>query len=399
MEEWCSLQEVYEAYLECRKRKRSTESCALFEQNEMANIYKLYEELNAGTYTIGYSNTFCVTRPKVREIFAADFRDRIVHHLLIMRLGPLFEQFFIEDSYNCRKGKGTDYGVRRALQLSKKYKDGWVLICDMQGFFMSIDKKILAEKLETFIRENYIRSDVENVVTLTKLIVLHKPQHKCIKKGNLSLWKQLSKDKSLFTNNQNCGLAIGNLTSQIFANFYLLSFDLFKHLDLKLEGGGYADDDQSFSMDETLLLDALPKFRQFLEKNLKVKLHPNKVYIQPVKRGFKFIGSVIKNGRVYVGNRTVGNAINLIQAYNRRPIESFPIEEFVQRYNSYMGFMVHKKSYRIRLKLWTMVSNNLKQFVYMNKDTKVMKIKNQYKTRIKLLQHYGNRHHIKKRLF
>ena len=68
MEEWCSLQEVYEAYLECRKRKRSTESCALFEQNEMANIYKLYEELNAGTYTIGYSNTFCVTRPKIREI-------------------------------------------------------------------------------------------------------------------------------------------------------------------------------------------------------------------------------------------------------------------------------------------------------------------------------------------
>ena len=56
-----------------------------------------------------------MTRPKIREVFAADFRDRIVHHLLIRRLEPLFESAFIDDSYNCRKGKGTDYGVKRAL--------------------------------------------------------------------------------------------------------------------------------------------------------------------------------------------------------------------------------------------------------------------------------------------
>lgn len=398
MKQWCSLEEVYEAYLDCRKRKRSTRSCAKFEANEMTNIYQLWEDLNNGTYTIGYSITFCVTRPKIREVFAADFRDRIVHHLLIRRLEPLFESAFIDDSYNCRKGKGTDYGVKRALQLSKQYKDGWVLICDLHGFFMSIDKELLAENLEEFLRANYIRNDVEEVIKLTKLLVLHKPQTKCIKRGNLSLWDKLDKNKSLFTNNQKCGLAIGNLTSQIFANFYLLPFDLYKHNVLKIDGGRYVDDDHSLKMAKQQLLDVLPKYREFLQNRLKVRLHPKKLYLQPVRHGFKFTGSVIKQGRIYVGNRTIGNAINMIRYYNSISIESIFLEEFVQRYNSYMGFMVNKSSYHIRYKLWDMVNPELKQCVYITPGMKVMKLKQQYKHTIKLLQQYGKKRRKQKRV-
>lgn len=148
MREWCSLEEVYDSYIECRRRKRSTKSCAKFEQNEMSNVYQLYLELNTHTYEIGFSDAFCVTRPKIREVFAADFRDRIIHHLLMRKLEPLFESVFIEDSYNCRKGKGTDYGVKRAVYFANEYSDGWVLICDLKGFFMSINKKLLWNKLK-----------------------------------------------------------------------------------------------------------------------------------------------------------------------------------------------------------------------------------------------------------
>jgi len=54
-----------------------------------------------------------VERPKRREIFAADFRDRVVHHLLVGHLEPAWERRFIHDSYACRVGKGTHAAVDR----------------------------------------------------------------------------------------------------------------------------------------------------------------------------------------------------------------------------------------------------------------------------------------------
>jgi len=90
MDERVTITELYDAYLECRKKKRGTIPCAEFELNEAANLHELYLELNSGGYEIGQSDAFCVTRPKDREIFAAAFRDRIVHHLLIRKIGGLF---------------------------------------------------------------------------------------------------------------------------------------------------------------------------------------------------------------------------------------------------------------------------------------------------------------------
>jgi len=239
----------------------------------------LYIELNTHTYEIGFSDAFCVTRPKIREVFAADFRDRIIHHLLMRRLEHLFESIFAEDSYNCRKGKGTEYGVQRSAYFANKYSNGWVLICDLKGFFMSINKQLLWLKLKEFIISSYHEDDVEDVLWLVKKVVLHKPQNKCVKKGNLELWNKLDKNKSLFTNNQDCGLAIGILTSQIFANFYLLAFDLYKRDTLKVEGGRYVDDDDTFHQYKEFLLELLPKYRTFLKQELGIYLHPKKVYL------------------------------------------------------------------------------------------------------------------------
>ena len=398
MREWCSLEEVYDSYIECRKRKRSTKSCAKFEQNEMSNVYQLYLELNTHTYEIGFSDAFCVTRPKIREVFAADFRDRIIHHLLMRKLEPLFEEVFIEDSYNCRKGKGTDYGVKRAAYFANEYSDGWVLICDLKGFFMSINKKLLWNKLKQFILHNYIGEDIDDVLWLVEKVVLHKPQNKCIKKGNLTLWNKLEKNKSLFTNNQDCGLAIGNLTSQIFANFYLLAFDLYKRDILKIQGGRYVDDDNSFSHNKELLLKALPKYRIFLKEELGIDLHPKKIYLQPVKHGFKFVGSVIKQNRIYAGNRTIDNLYSLVRYYNSQDIVGIKLEYMVQRFNSYLGYLKHRRTYAIRCKIWSMLKPELKQFVYMSADMCTMKIKIQYKLKFKLLKNYGKKRLNKRQL-
>ena len=96
----------------------------------------------------------------------------------------------------------------------------------------------------------------------------------------------------------------------------MLAFDLYKRDILKIQGGRYVDDDNSFSHNKELLLKALPNYRIFLKGELGIDLHPKKIYLQPVKHGFKFIGSVIKQNRIYAGNRTIGNLYSLVRYYN-----------------------------------------------------------------------------------
>ena len=110
--EYVSYDELYEAYNDCRKHKWKTANAATFQMNLSHNLYKLWLDLNKGFYKIGKSIAFIVDRPVKREVFAADFRDRIVHHLLINRIMSSFEDEMINNSFSCRKGKGTLCGIK-----------------------------------------------------------------------------------------------------------------------------------------------------------------------------------------------------------------------------------------------------------------------------------------------
>lgn len=71
---------VIKAYYECRKKKRSSPNELLYEVNAPRRIYLLWKELVTGKYEIGTSIAFIVNKPVKREVFAATFKDRIVHH-------------------------------------------------------------------------------------------------------------------------------------------------------------------------------------------------------------------------------------------------------------------------------------------------------------------------------
>ena len=96
------LAELFAAYYQCRKNKRNTANALAFEVDLEENLIDLWRELNSGTYRPRRSIAFVLDQPVKREIFAADFRDRVVHHWLIGKLNPLFEKQFIYDSYACR---------------------------------------------------------------------------------------------------------------------------------------------------------------------------------------------------------------------------------------------------------------------------------------------------------
>ncbi|WP_425328325.1 reverse transcriptase [Pseudomonas nitroreducens] len=141
-----------QAYYDCRRSKRNSKSALAFEFNLERNIMQLHHELNTGAYQPGASICFVVTHPKHREVWAADFRDRIVHHLLYNHIGPRIERSFIVDSCACIKDRGTLYGAQRLEQKVRSITRNWkrrafYLKCDLANFFVSLDKRVLEQLL------------------------------------------------------------------------------------------------------------------------------------------------------------------------------------------------------------------------------------------------------------
>ncbi len=352
------LAELFDAYYSCRSNKRNTANAIAFEVDYESNLVQLCKEINNGTYQIGRSIAFIVDKPVKREIFAADFRDRLVHHLIINKLNPLFEKQFIHDSYSCRVGKGTHFGIQRIdkfiRQCSANFSnDCYILKLDLQGFFMSINKSILFAKLEQFIKEKYLSPDKDLIIKLCKQIIYNNPTQNCIIKGQRSDWDDLSATKSLFHSNPNCGLPIGNLTSQVFANFYLDSFDHYIKYDLCIRYyGRYVDDFIIVHESKEYLKNLIAKSTDYLQSNLKATIHPKKIYLQHYSKGVKFLGTIILPNRIYIADRTKGNFYNAIEKQNQIARDHKPTKEEQQMFqssmNSYLGIMKHYKTYKLR---------------------------------------------------
>jgi retron-type reverse transcriptase len=147
-----SFENLYRQYLKCRRNKRNTVNALRFEARQEENLLELLDALQSRTYHPGCSVCFVTLRPKMREIFAADFRDRVVHHVLVDYLERIWEPLFIHDSYACRKNKGVHAGVNRLrqfiLQVTLNGRSrAWYLQLDIRNYFMSIDKSILFDRV------------------------------------------------------------------------------------------------------------------------------------------------------------------------------------------------------------------------------------------------------------
>lgn len=359
-----------DAFFDCTRRKLSAKQCCQYRHNYEEDLWRLVGEVYDGTYKPSEAFCFVVTRPRIREIFAAAFRDRIVQHWITIRLEPLLERRFLSQgdvSFNCRKGYGTLRAVQTAKErVSERYKkEAWVAKIDISGFFMSIDKEILLSKLLPFLRENYQGNDLDTFLWLTEVTIRHMPQNFCERRSPMWMWDDLPDNKSLFTMPPEKGMAIGNITSQLLANFYLSYFDEFMNEQCEWNNAGYVrfvDDMIIVSTDKRFLIELRLKATQWLKKNLKLKLHPDKFYLQEVRKGVKFVGAVIKPGRLYTSSRTLGNMRNRVRGTDRvcrQIIEGGVTKErlrdlkrHVCSLNSYMGFCVHNYTYNQRRKMF-----------------------------------------------
>jgi len=237
---------------------------------------------------------------------------------------------------------------------------------------MHINKNILLAELNQFIECKYHNSDKIILLELCQKIINYNPTRNCIVKSKRSEWHGLPPDKSLFHSANNCGLPIGNLTSQVFANFYLNLFDHFIKHDLGIRYyGRYVDDFVIVDQDKAYLKSLIPVIKSTLQERLGLTLHPDKIYLQHYTKGVEFLGSVIKPHRIYIANRTKGNFHAAIMKQNVIVRESKPNKKqeaaFLSSMNSYLGIMIHRKSYKLRRKmLFTTLSNWWWNHVYLS---------------------------------
>lgn len=387
-----SYDSLLAAYMECRRNKAWSETAAAFEIHYERELIALRDEIRRGEYKPRPSITFLVKWPTLREVFAAMFRDRIVQTWIVERVNPLFEAQFIPASFNCRKGKGTLAAVKylqEAIRIkSENYtRDCWVMKYDLSGFFMSINRERLTENVCRFIRERYQGDDIETLLYLTRITLLNSPADNCIMKDDQSARAQLAANKSLLTVPEGDGEPIGNITTQITANFHLDATDHYQVETLALLIDRYVDDTAMVDESKEKLLAAMPLIREQLWQSAGARVNPKKYYLQHWKKGVKFLGMVIKGDRLYVANRTVGRAMCRMHYFNRMAEENGAAwckanaEHFVGSINSYLGIMRQGQEYGLRRRFCGMISEAWLKYVVVEWDFTKITLKQRYKHR------------------
>jgi len=257
------VKNLFLAWKEFKKGKLKKKDVREFAKNYKQNILNLHRELKNKKYRHSEYYSFYVKDPKLRHIHKACVKDRVLHHAVFIILYPIFDKSFIFDSYSCRINKGTHRAVNRLKDFLRKEsknnsKNCFVLKLDIRKFFDSIDQEILLELIKEKIQD-------ENTIWLVGEVIKSFPK----------------------------GIPLGNITSQIFANIYLDKLDKFAKHKLKIKYYiRYCDDFIILSCDKLYLQNLVPIINEFLENNLKLSLHPNKIIIRKYCQGIDFLGYV-----------------------------------------------------------------------------------------------------------
>lgn len=320
------------------------------------------------------SRCFIVFHPKQREVFAAQFPDRVVHHLYFYYTHWLYEATFIRDSYSCIEHRGTLDGILRLAQHIRQESRGYTRECyilklDIRGYFMHIDRRrLLRICLSTLDRMATHRLpkeaaavlgvsprstwqqvlDMDFVRWLTEVIAMLDPKTSCERAMPIEAWNGLDPAKSLFCTEDGCGLPIGNLTSQLLSNVYLNVLDQFMKRVLKCRRyGRYVDDFYVVSCDREWLLQLVPKVRRFLKQELALDLHMGKVCICRSTQGVEFLGAYVRPWNITPSAASLRH----IHRHLREMDFSRP-DKVVRTVNSYLGILRQTASYRLRRELF-----------------------------------------------
>ena len=318
-----SLENLFSAWKEFKKGKTKRPDVHKFEFNLEDSLFELNQELKTKIYFHSDYNPFYIADPKLRHIHKAEVKDRIVHQAIFRVLYPVFDKNFIHDSYSCRVHKGTHRAVIRLNKFCNKLSKNnsiniYVLKCDIKKFFDSVDQNILSEVIKRKVCD-------ENTIWLIQKII-----------------KSFEKEKGK-------GLPLGNVTSQLFANIYLNELDQFVKHKLKVKYYiRYCDDFVILGKDKNVLFLTAGKIDEFLNYNLSLSLHSDKIIIRKYRQGVDFLGYVVLPYHRVVRTRTKRRIFRKLMKIKKK-LESSLISKgsFNHSIQSYLGILKHCNGYKI----------------------------------------------------
>ena len=332
---------LYQAYKVSRLNKRTTAEVIKFEMNAGANICYLQEQLRNGTYQLSGYYHFTIHDPKVREIYALHYRDRIVQHSLCDNvLAPFFEKHLIYDNAACRTGKGTLFAMNRLnsflLDHFREYgTEGYFLKCDIRKFFDNIDHNILKARL------NKIVDDQRTLALLYHIIDSY----------------EVTPGK---------GIPMGNQTSQWFALYYLDPLDRLVKEKLRIKHyTRYMDDMILVSNSLDTLNNALREMKT-MAANLHLEFNA-KTQIFPISHGVEYLGwrfgltdtgAVTRRLKQHSKIRWKHRLRKLKALYADGKVDMKKIGESTQSFANHMSYGNTWKLYHGVMGKWVLVKKN-----------------------------------------
>lgn len=334
-----SFRSLHSAWARARKGKKPSLDQLNFDAYWIDGLLELQSELTAGTWKPGKPTCFTATAPKAREIHAPPFRDRIVHHWLVPQLEALYERRFIYDSFSNRIDKGTHAAVTRLTDFMRQVHSGqgsgWYLQLDIRNFFNSIHRPSLYAMLK-----GRIGSLPHSARYATHALLRRSPVADGVNfVGSEAERSKVPPHKRLENAAPACGIAIGNLSSQFFANVYMDALDQFVKHELRAPRYlRYVDDFVLVHRDREQLQAWQGVIVEFLRRRLRLKLKAD-IKLKPLSAGCDFLGYVIYPTHRVVRRRVVGHAREKLR--NARPAELRSV------WASYRGHFLHANSLRL----------------------------------------------------
>jgi len=341
------LENILTCWDEFKKGKSKKYDVMEFERYLEDNIFKLHSELDSLTYRYDPYVKFDIYDPKHRIIHKAEVKDRLVHHIVFKELYKIFNPTFIYHSYSSRDNKGTHLAVKNLSNVLRKASHNYtqpvyVLKCDIKKFFHSVSHQKLFEIIKNRVKDPKFLWLVWQIISSFSTPMENFPQRE--------LKENFSKTK---------GLPIGNLTSQIFANMFLDKFDWFIKKQLRIKHYfRYADDFVIINQDREYLKGLIVLIKDFLNKKLDLKLHPQKIEVRKFSQGVDFLGYVILPYCITLRTKTKKRMFRKIKE-NKLKLNQNLISRnsFEQSLQSYYGILKHCSSHKLKRELDRFIKN------------------------------------------
>ena len=367
MNEKLEFEELYKAYHSCIKHKKNKTGTYTFVNEELCkNLFELMEKLNSRTYVPNPSNCYVITDPALREIYAAQFSDRVVQHFYMNEIEDILENELIDGCCSCRKNKGTSY----SLELLKKFlvetsnygkKDCFFLKIDLSGYFMSIDRKLVSKKFLDLILKSYKGKHKKLLIYLTPIIFENNPALNCNYKCNETIRDKVPERRKM-NEKSNYGMAIGNLTAQAASNLNLCNFDNYVVKELGFEKYvRYVDDIVIISNSKEELINSLPLIIEKL-KETHQNLNKKKTKIDTAYHGVQFLGKI---SYPYGYQKPYKQTIIRV-CRNAKELKYENINNLVAKTNSQIGFLKNYNCKKLILQYYNLLSADIKKVLILD---------------------------------